>query len=272
LAGGTDLVPQLKQKKVRPDILVDIGRVNELNRNSQTPDSLFLGTLTRISELAKDSCSTTNVRSLLTQAAKQLGSPQVRNRATLGGNVANASPAADMVAVLMALGSRVHIMDSHGNSKRIPIGDFFLGPGKTALREKEIITGFEIPISSNVWAGHFSKLAWRQGMDLAIVNCAIYMETSPKSTHCAIARIILGAVAPTPLNLKEAAFLEAVDLMAQQEVLRETENISDAVGRAISPISDQRGSAEYRRITAPTLVSRGIRATVAQLTARFKEK
>ena len=190
---------------------------------------------------------------LLAQAAGKLGSVQVRNKATIGGNLCNAAPSAETAPALLALDAQAEIYGKQG-LKTINLRDFFLGPGATILKEGEILVSVNIPLKSgNRQGAVYYKLANRKAMDIAFVGVAVLLELD-QDDRISRARIALGAVAPTPVRAGSAekvlegktgngeAFLESAELAA----------------KSCSPISDLRASAEYRRAMVNRLCRRGL--------------
>jgi carbon-monoxide dehydrogenase medium subunit len=242
LAGGTDLVIAMKEKGWSPRYVVDLKRIPSLTGIRERPDgSIVMGALTTMREIETSSLILKRYF-FLAQSAAEVGSIQIRNRATVGGNMANATPSADVAPALLALDALVKIADE-GKERTVPLEDFFLGPGKTVMKPAEMLTELTIPPRPSSLRGEYIKFSPREMMDLAYVGVAVVLVLDEKERRCAHARIALGAVSPTPMRAKAA---EAVLL---NQVL--TESLADRAGeeaaKECKPIGDVRSSADYRR-------------------------
>jgi len=240
LAGGTDLFPRYEQHKLPfPAHLVDLKHLPELRGIRLEGDGLWLGAGITISELRESEL----VRELappLWQSTHQFAGVQIRNRATLGGNICNASPAGDTLPPLYALKARARLVSPAGE-RELPLAEFILGPGQTALEPGEILLGIEIPDAA---AGFFEKVGLREAMAISVVNLAgAYHIVNGQIKNLVLAA---GAVAPTVVTLDECAQAWSAGA-SMDEVL-------SLVDRAISPIDDIRASAAYRRLVLKNLV------------------
>ncbi len=253
LAGGTDLMVAMRSGKATPRIVVDLKGLPDLRGVAVREGNLWIGSLTTIhgietSELVR------NRAAALFDAAQNLGSWQVRNRATIGGNLANGSPTADTAAPLLALQAEILVWGPD-KTRRIPAASFWLGPGKTALAPGEVITGVEVPVESGLLSAYM-KLGPRRAMDIAIANVAVAI----KIDHGIVkeARIALGGAGPTPIRAPSAeAFLSGQ--------LTSPENFSQAgkhAGADSNPRTSMRASREYRLSVVPVLVERTLRAAL----------
>lgn len=204
LAGGTDLAIELRQRPdYSPDLLLYLGNVAELRVIESKGARLRIGAAATMQRVA---CALGNdPRTLaLAEAARQMGSPQIRNKATIGGNAANASPAADLLPGLFLLDSRACLLDATGRETRIPMADLYSGAGKTILTPGEILTGFDIDLS--VWEGHeshFSKLGYRQHVTVSRVSAAAAVIRD-KDGIVERVRFVVGAITPQPLRVAAA--------------------------------------------------------------------
>ncbi len=260
LAGGTDLILQMKQGIVRPSLVVDVKQVPELNRLEwNTRMGLRIGAavpLTRLlafTELPKDF-------SILLQACSLIGSRQIKNRGTVGGNICNAAPSADSAPPLLCLGARV-VLVSPKATRTLPLEDFFLGPGKTALADDELLVEIEVPTPLEHSAGCYLRHTAREEMDIAVAGVASFLTLSPKNGRLQSARIALGAVAPTPVRAPRAEGILAGQAVTP-ELIQET---ADQAAAEADPISDLRGSSEYRRELVRVLTRRTIRIACEEL-------
>jgi len=251
MAGGTDLLVQIKEGKIRPQCVVDVKGIHEMDGLATSGDVLSIGSLTRIRTL-ETSPSTLERVPLLAQAAAKLGSVQVRHRATIGGNVCNASPSAETAPALLALDAQAVICGKAG-TRVVELTDFFLGPGATVLSNGEMLTHLKIPLTRNRQGSVYYKLSTRKAMDLAFVGVAVLLELG-RGDQISKARIALGAVAPTPIRVPSAEKLLkgiVLDLDAAREC-------AELAAQSCKPISDLRASAEYRREMVRQLCEQGL--------------
>jgi CO/xanthine dehydrogenase FAD-binding subunit len=252
LAGGTDLVIAMKEKGLLPRYIVDLKRLPGLSGIRENSDgSISLGALTTLHEI-ETSALIKKKYPFLAQSAAEVGSIQIRNRATIGGNMANASPSADTSPALMALGASASIASASGERK-MAIEEFFKGPGQNAMNPDEILTEITIPKTSANLVGEYIKFSPREMMDLAYVGVAVVYNLA-KDKKCSSVRIVLGAVAPTPIRAKRAeAALEGQALSAAL-----AEKIGQIAAEEAKPISDVRSSADYRRAMVGTMTKRAL--------------
>ena len=249
IAGGTNVIPRLRTKAIKSDILIDINRLKNLSFIKEEKNRIRIGGLTTIAALATSKVIQKHAP-ILFDAANQLGNPLVRNRATIAGNLADASPAADIAVPLLALEAKVVTARSGKPPKEIPLDQFFLGPNQTVLRKDEIINEVTFPRPNSKAKMAYVKLGLRNAMAISVVSLAVMLEV--QGNHCKKARIGLGAVAPTPIRAYQT---EAI--LIGEKVTTELINIcSKKVLDEISPITDIRASAEYRREMTSTLFRR----------------
>jgi carbon-monoxide dehydrogenase medium subunit len=258
LAGGTDLIPKMKNGLVVPEHVVNIKKIPGLESIEGRKKGLRIGALAPISELTHNSL----IRSkfpILGTAAASIGSFQVRNLATLGGNLCNAAPSADMPPGLLVLDSTVKIAGGEGH-REIPLEKFFLGPGKVALGLGEILTEIYVPFITSNAKQIYLKHTVRRAMDITVVGVAICLSVEGKTGYCEQARIALGAVAPTPIRAKKT---EQMILGRKLEDINIT-SIREVVRMEVDPISDVRGSADYRSEIVSTLTARAFKSLGAK--------
>jgi carbon-monoxide dehydrogenase medium subunit len=240
LAGGTDLLVQIKEGKIRPQCIIDVKGVHEMDGLAISGDEFSIGALTCV-RILETSPSALKRVPLLTQAAAKLGSVQVRNRATIGGNLCNASPAAETAPALLALDAQAVIFGKTG-TRVVKLEDFFLGSGATVLRHGEMLMRLKIPLTRNRQGSVYYKLSTRNAMDLAFVGVAVFLELDG-GDQIIKARIAMGAVAPTPIRVPLAERLLEGRVLSL-EAARESAKLA---AQSCKPISDHRASAEYRR-------------------------
>jgi CO/xanthine dehydrogenase FAD-binding subunit len=256
LAGGTDLLVGLKTNSVRPKCIIDLKGIPNIN-SIEYNDGFKFGTLATVRDIETSPLLREKIPALC-EAAATLGSIQIRNRATIGGNLCNASPAADMAAILLAMNGEVKIVSPDGE-KKLTLDQFFAGPGITALARDEVLSEIIIPNEIESYKGVYLKHGPRRAMDIGIVNIAVLLNADFKSRRCNRIAIALGAVAPTPIRAKKAeALLEGRPLTT--ELIREA--AETASGEA-KPISDFRASAGYRLELIKSLVVKGIQQIIA---------
>lgn len=256
IAGGTDLVVQMKNKLAEPKQVISLLKIPELAGIKKRGKGVRIGALVRHATL-ENSPVLQDGWGILASAAHKVGSPQIRNLGTVGGNLCNASPAADTALPLLVLGAEV-ILSSKKRERRVPLDSFFTGPGVTVLRKDEILKEILVPPvpANSVWA-HL-KLGRRKSMDLALASVAVVLTLNPETKICRRARIALGAVAPTPLRVRETEkFLEGKNL--GEDVIREA---GERAQKECRPISDVRASAEYRKEMVKVLVERAIKKSM----------
>jgi carbon-monoxide dehydrogenase medium subunit len=252
LAGGTDLCLRLERRVVDPGVVVDLKKIRALRGIKLNRQGLTIGALTLMDEIAS-SPSVKGRYSIIADAAAVVGSIQTRNRATVGGNLCNASPAADTAPALMALSARARIASSR-RQREVPLEEFFLGPGKTCLQANELLKEIFIP-SPALKSGSSFQRCTRTTMDIALVNCAVFMSLASKQEVVSDVRIALGAVAPTPIRAKPAeTFL--IGKIADQDAI---EKAAELAAAGVSPIDDVRSSAGYRRQMARVLTRRALK-------------
>ncbi len=260
LAGGTDLILQMKQGKVSPSLVVDVKRVPELNRLEWSePSGLHIGAVVPLSRLLAFSPITERYR-ILAQACSVIGSAQIRNRGTIGGNICNAAPSADSAPALLCLGARVRLASRRG-TRTLNLSEFFVAPGQTSVSEDELVVEIEVPTPAMPSAGCYLRHTTREEMDIAVVGVGSFIALSPQGQTVQEARVALGAVAPTPIRAHSAeAFLTGKAITAG--IIQEA---ADRAAAESDPISDLRGSAEYRREMVNVLTRRTLRESRREL-------
>ena len=241
IAGGTDLIVQMRQKVIRSEHLVDITRIPGLDHIDYDDEGLRIGALTTIRDI-EQSAEIRENHPAISQAASKLASVAIRNLGTLGGNLCNASPSADMPPALIGLGAKVKIVGPEGE-RVVALEDFFTGPGSTVLKREELMVEVQVPVSLPGTRGVYLKHAVRGSIDLAIVGVAVVVVMDPGDGVCQDIRVVLGAVAPTPMRARSAE--EVIKGKRIDKSL--IEKSAEAASADASPISDVRASAEYRR-------------------------
>jgi CO/xanthine dehydrogenase FAD-binding subunit len=251
LAGGTDLFVKMKAGQFTPNALLDIVDIEEMRVLEISEQEIYIGAAVKILEIEKHARLKEYLPSL-TGAAFSLGAPQIRNLATVGGNICNASPSADLLPPLYAYGAEV-IISGKAKERRLPIEEFLLESGKTALQEGELLKGISMPTQASTGKSIYLKHTLKRSMDIAVVNTCVYVDGVDPVREC---RIVLGAVGPVPLRATPA------EQFISGKTLNEV-NISLAASMArdvCQPIDDIRTTAEYRREIVEVLCRRGLTA------------
>jgi len=249
LAGGTNLIVDLRNGRHTPTTLININGLQELCSIQVKDEVVSVGSGVTIGEILRDP-SIAKYGLCLRQAGLTFANPLIANRATLGGNLADASPAADMAPPLIALGASVTLLSSKG-SRIVPIEDFFIGVRKTALQPGELITSVHWPQPPAESVTAYYKLGLRKADAISVVTAAIYLERDSNG-KCAQARIALGSVAPKPLRVSTAEAVLKGEKLTDEVITK----AAQLAFEASSPISDIRASGEYRREMVKVLVSR----------------
>jgi CO/xanthine dehydrogenase FAD-binding subunit len=253
LAGGTDLLVGMKYNSIKPECVIDIKEMPMMNRFEHTEGWRF-GALTTIRDI-EESDQLKQTMPFLNQTATALGSIQIRNRATLGGNLCNASPCSNFGAMFLAMDAKLKILSKDGE-KQIDLQDFFLGPNQTVLQQGEILTEIMVPEDAGDAQGIFLKHSAGKSNDLGLVNIAITLHRETSNNLCKKIAIAMGAVAPVPMRAKKAEAILIGQVLTSDLIEKAAKQASDEA----TPISDFRATAEYRRNLVMTMVAKGIHA------------
>ena len=249
LAGGTDLLVQLRAGVIAPDLVVDIKRIRETREIREDDGVLVIGAAVTGAELGEHAAA----RSMwpgVVEAAELIGSTQIQGRASLVGNLCNASPAADTVPALIAAAATCRIAGPNG-TRRLPVQDVCTGPGRLSLGDGEFVVALELPGRPPRSADAYLRFIPRTEMDIAVVGAGVSL-TFDESGRCSAARVALGAVAPTVILVEEAG-AALVGTTCDDAALAAMAAASRAACR---PIDDKRGTAEYRTKVAGVLATR----------------
>ena len=253
LAGGTDLLVDLKTARVSVGHLVSIKRIDALRGVSETDGSLRIGALTTITQLDRAPIVQQRFPSLL-EATRQMAAPQIRNVATVGGNIASAVPCADLPPILTAMNASV-VLWSPAGERDVPLETFFVGARQTVRRADEVLTAVLVPQQPPGFGAAYARFALRDGNAIAVAAVAAGLLLDGNNT-VRDARIVLGAVAAIP-KLVESAGGALVDQSPDEGAFRRA---ADAAMEAAEPISDVRGSADFRRELVGVLTRRALSA------------
>lgn len=252
LAGGTDLLVKMKKRVVSAEKLVSIGEIRELYKKEHVNGQLVVGAGVKAAELGQSEEMSGEYNALI-MAANSLGSPLIRNLATIGGNLVSARPAADLPLPLMAYGARV-VLKKLSGERTVPLDNFFRGPGETVIQSDEILTAILIDKPPPYSGSGYIKLGVRKTLEISLVNVAVCISIDSRKGFIKSARVVLGAVAPTPMR---AASAEQV-LLGEEPHESLFVAAGEAAARDSRPIDDFRGSAGYRRAMVAVLTRRAL--------------
>ena len=260
LAGGTDLIAQMKENRKNPGVIVDVKKIADLNELSwDAQNGLRIGaavSCSRISAFAP-------VRErypALAEACALVGSVQIQNRAALGGNFCNAAPSADAVPPVLSYGGKLLIAGVNGR-REIAAEDFFVGPGQTVLGKDELLVQVTMPTPPSSSGAAYQRFIPREEMDIAIAGVGAFVQLNAERTLCEHARLTLAAVAPIPVRAREAeAFLIGKPL-AQATLA----HAGELAATAAKPISDVRSSAAYRVEMVKVLTRRTLQKALERI-------
>lgn len=257
LAGGTDLLVQMKEAGLHPSYVVSLRRLRELRGvDFDEGPGLRIGAMTTMAEVAGHPVVQRRYP-VLADGARIVGSVQTRNMGTLGGNICNAAPSADTAPPLLVLDAKADIAGP-GGRRQVPLDGFFTGPGQTVLGRGDILAGFTIPTPTPNCGGYYARHTPRAEMDIAVVGVAALVMLEPDGDTIREARVALGAVAPTPMRAPEAEATLAGHTVSEEAF----QKAGDLAAGAARPISDARGSAEFRRYLVSVMTVRCLRQAV----------
>lgn len=251
IAGGTDVIPQMRDGRFPVDTLIDLGHVRCLDDIQQLGGHTSMGAMTTYTAMRRSSLLRT-AAPLLVEAAGLVGGVQVQNRGTIGGNIVNASPAGDTLPPLLALNAEVTLINSDGE-RTLPVSDFLMGPGSTRIGPDEVVRAVRFQPLAAGTRSTFMRLGNRRGMVISNVSAAVVL-TLDMDNRVEDVRIALGAVAPTAIRCREAESLLIGQVLTEELI----ELASAAAVEGSSPIDDVRGTASYRLHGIRVLVRRSL--------------
>jgi carbon-monoxide dehydrogenase medium subunit len=255
LAGGTDLLVRMKGRVYRPSVVIDVKRLQKADEISFSPKTgLTLGPAVSVRQ-AEQSVSVLDRYPALAQGARFIGSVQIRNRATVVGNICNAAPSADTAPGIIVHGGKVNIFGPDGR-RTLLVENFITGPGKRDLKRGEFVTGIQIPTPAARTGSAYVRHTPRVAMDIAVVGVGAAITLVPRHNVCADVKIVLGAVAPVPMRATAA---EGV-LRGQELTSALIDQAAEAAAAEARPITDIRASEEYRRELVRVLTQRMVSA------------
>lgn len=251
LSGGTDVIPELKDRIRQVEVLISLKKIKDLKGiHYSRKEKLIIGALTTLSELIA-SRDIPSEFSPIKEAASTLASPPIRSMATIGGNIVSAVPSADMPPILIAMNARV-ILVSKSATRTVLLEEFFTGPRETILKEGEILKSIEVPFPESGTGANYLKQGKRGCLACAVTGVAAAITI--KKETCQMVRIVLGAVAETPLLIKEASEV----LVGRKLDEKATQEAADMASKLCCPISDLRAPSDYRREIVRVLTIRAI--------------
>jgi CO/xanthine dehydrogenase FAD-binding subunit len=260
LAGGTDLISQMKWGEYKPEYVIALGHITGLNHiEYDKKRGLKLGALCRISQIEKSDVIREHYP-LLSQAASVLASMEIRNRGTLGGNLCTAAPSADMPPSLLALEANAVIASNDGE-RTLPLESFFSGPKKTTLNHDEILVRLEVPPMKPNSAGEYVKFGRRGAMEIAMIGVAALLTLEKKDRRCIDAKLAFASAAPTPIRAREAE----KKLMGKNLDSDIIEAAAQKASEETSPRTSWRTTEEYRRDLIPVLTRRAIQTALDRI-------
>jgi len=256
IAGSTDAIIQLKEGLVQTKELLDLSKLRELRYIRREGSTVRVGALSTYSDIIESSVLSGSCRMLM-DACRTIGTPQIQSRATIGGNLANASPAGDSIPPLYVLDATIKVQ-SQERTRQIPIEKFFLDYRKIDLKPDELITEISFEAVEKPCDATFLKLGLREAHFISLANVAVWVRWEPEAVSLSDIRVAMGAVAPVVIRVRKC-----------EDFLRNRALTEDAIWQAgqiaaseSSPISDVRASIEYRRAVIPSLLYKALHALI----------
>ena len=258
LAGGTDLIDHVRTGRLTPDLLIDVKKLPELNQLEFNSGGLRLGAAVPCWRIIANNDVARDYTALV-DSCRIIGGIQIQNRASIGGNLCNSGPAADSIPSLIALGGQCVITGKNG-TRTVPAEAFCTGPGKNVLQPGELLVELTFPAPVAHSGSHYRRFIPRNEMDIAVVGVGASVTLDESGQHVTAARIALGAVGPTPLLATEAAAALVGQPFGEESIAK-----AAAAAKAIAtPISDMRGTVEFRIHLVGVLIERVLKAAVAR--------
>ena len=258
LAGGTDLLVQMRSGRIEPSLIVDIKNIPELTEIKKEKSGYRIGAAVSGAKLAENKIVKKNWPGVV-EALELIGSTQIQGRASLGGNLCNGSPAADSVPAMIAASVTCKIAGPKGR-RSAKVEDIIIAPGKTSLKKGEFIVSFLLPNKPKRSSEAYLRLIPRTEMDIAVVGAGVSL-TLDSTGVCTQARVGLGAIAPTPLLVKEASKALIGTVIDEQHL----DKLAEACRAACNPIDDMRGTVEYRTKVAGVLARRAAKIALERI-------
>ena len=250
MAGGTDLIIFMRARRKRPELLIDAKKIPELSELKMDKNGLTIGASVSCRSLYENA-KIARAYPALVDSTSLIGGMQIQGRASIGGNLCNAAPSADTIPTLIAHNAVANVINDKG-ARQIPVAEFCIAPGKTALQEKDILVNVFIAAPPANSGARFLRFIPRNEMDIAVANAAAYVELDDSGQKFQSARISIGSVAPTPLYVEAAGAALAGKAVNDESILNAAQIARDAA----SPIEDMRGTVEHRLQLVETLTKR----------------
>jgi carbon-monoxide dehydrogenase medium subunit len=258
LAGGTDLIDQIRVGRLKPDVLIDVKRIAELNVLAADAHGLRVGAAVPCFRIYRDPTVTKHY-SALDDSCRIIGGIQIQSRASIGGNLCNSGPAADSTPSMIALEGICVIAGPQG-TREVSVESFCTGPGENVLEPGELLVEIRFPPRPDRSGSHYRRMIPRNEMDIAVVGVGAAVVLDESGENFVSARIALGAVAPTPLFAKAAGEVLAGQAVTDDKIAR----AAKAAQEIVAPITDMRGTKEYRVHVTGVLVQRVLRAAIGR--------
>ncbi len=264
MAGGTDLIVQLRGKRFQPQRIIDVKNIPELNELSfGSRKGLVIGASVPCWRMYNHAEVAQRYPGLI-DSASIIGGIQIQGRATFGGNLCNASPSADSTPILIAHSAVCNVIGPEGK-RSIPAGEFCIAPGKNALKAGELLVSMQMPANKKNQGSHYQRFIPRNEMDIAVVGVGSWVELANRGKEFKSAHIALGAVGPTPIVARAASEALVGQAVSDEAIAAAAE----AAKAAASPISDMRGPAEFRTHLVGVLVKRTLQGAIARAKGHF---
>ena len=258
LAGGTDLIDHVRNGRLKPELVVDLKKIPELNQLILDENGLRLGAAVPCHRIYGEPAIVRNYAALA-DSCRIIGGIQIQSRASVGGNLCNSGPAADTTPSLIALGGTC-VIASQAGAREVPAEEFCTGPGTNVLKPGELLVEIRFPAPKAKSGSHYRRFIPRNEMDIAVVGVGAWVELDERGETIRSARIAVGAVAPTPLYVPEAGDVLAGQSVQDDVIAKAAATVKDR----IAPITDMRGTRDYRIHVTGVLVERVLNAAIAR--------
>ena len=256
LAGGTDLIVNMRVGRRKPELVVDGKRIPELNELSLTAAGLTLGAAVSCRR-AYEHAEVAKRYPALVDSMSLIGSVHIQGRATVGGNLCNAAPSGDAIPTLIALGAQARVLGPNG-TREVPVEEFCVAPGKTCLADDELLVSVHIPAPVANGGAHYLRFIPRNEMDIAIAGAGVSVVLDAAKQNFVSARIALASVGPTPIFAREAGALLAGKPINEDSI----QLAADSAQAVAKPITDMRGTIEQRKHLVKVLTARALRGAI----------
>jgi len=260
LAGGTDILVKLRGRREQPDVLMDSKEIPELNELSYDQNKgLTIGAAVPLYKLY-DNADVKNNYPALVDSTTIIGGIPIQGRATVGGNLCNAAPSADAIPTLIVLGAKA-LISSADDTREINVDEFCTGPGSNVLKSNELLVSINVPAPKENSGAHYMRFIPRNEMDIAVVGIGTLVELNAEGDKFENVNVALASVAPTPIFVREIS-----EFLSGKEVNDENiEKAGQLAKEASSPISDMRGTAEYRQYLCSVLTKRSLNKSIERI-------